>query len=715
MPQALQLPTSLQALQTLAYNLKWSWTSSTQDLFAEINPTLWRDSRSNPIEVLKKTEASRLAELAEDADFVKKVNDEQAALDAYMNETSPSLAGEAGNTLAQSIASMKGPVAYFSMEYGITESLPIYAGGLGVLAGDHTKSASDLNIPFVGIGLMYRSGYFEQSLDNDGMQQADYPERDFHNLPITPVLDGEGQPIILDIPLPYRKLFFRIWEAKVGRSTLYLLDTQLNTNREDDRELTSKLYGGDTNTRICQELLIGVGGVRALQAMGVDASVYHLNEGHAAFVGIERVRQQLEKEPNLSLQEAIDIVKNSQVFTTHTPVPAGHDRFMTDMVRPYLQELLPQSQHGHIPDLLELGLEYKDHMNSLFCMTVLALHTTRACNGVSKIHGDVSRKMWQHLWPQTDVNDVPIGHITNGIHAATWTSSTYSKIFDKYIGEGWGSHLVDDAAWNKVNDIPDAELWNARQDCKAALMDFARYRVHLQRSIRNESAEALEEAKSVLDPNAFTIGFARRFAPYKRATLIFSNPERLKTILNNTERPVQILFAGKAHPHNREGQALITTIHEFANKPEFKGKIFLVENYDMAVGRHLVQGVDLWLNNPTPPQEASGTSGQKVAFNGGVNLSILDGWWDEGYNSENGWAIGDGKLFEQVAQQNEHDVNSMYDLLENTIVPMYFDRDANGIPQNWLKVMRVAMQTLISPFNTHRMVRDYLVDIYNAS
>ncbi|TNE44794.1 MAG: alpha-glucan family phosphorylase [Deltaproteobacteria bacterium] len=715
MPQALQLPESLQALHTLAYNLKWSWTPSTQELFAQINPTLWKESRSNPVEVLKNTEESRLTELAADESFVAKVNAEHKALEAYLSDTAPSLAGEVGQGLAKGIESLSGPIAYFSMEYGITESLPIYAGGLGVLAGDHTKSASDLNIPFVGIGMMYRSGYFEQSLDENGLQQSLYPERDFSNLPVLPVLDGEGQPLILDIPLPHRKLFFRIWEAKVGRSTLYLLDTQLNTNREEDRELTAKLYGGDTTTRICQELLIGVGGVRALQAMGVNASVYHLNEGHAAFVGIERVRQAIEQDGSLSLEQAIEQVKGSQVFTTHTPVPAGHDRFMTDMVRPYFQALLPENQHGNIQDLLELGLEYKDHMNSLFCMTVLALHTCRACNGVSKIHGDVSRKMWQHLWPQSEADDVPIGHITNGIHAATWTSTTYSKLFDQYIGEGWESHLVDDAAWNKVNEIPAGALWDARQACKAALIDFARYRVRLQRSIRNESAEALEAANSILDPNAFTIGFARRFAPYKRATLIFSDSERLSAILNNSERPVQILFAGKAHPHNREGQALIQTIHDFAKKPEFAGKIVLLENYDMAVGRHLVQGVDLWLNNPTPPQEASGTSGQKVAFNGGVNLSILDGWWDEGYNGENGWAIGDGKLFDQVQQQNDHDVNSMYSLLENDIVPMYYNRDADGVPQEWIAKVRKAMQTLISPFNTHRMVRDYLTDIYAAN
>ncbi len=714
MPHALQLPESLQALHTLAYNLKWSWTPSTQELFAQINPTLWQESRSNPIEVLKNTDASQLAKLASDDSFVAKVNAEYEALEAYLADKAPSLAGEVGQGLAKGIESLSGPIAYFSMEFGITESLPIYAGGLGVLAGDHTKSASDLNIPFVGIGMMYRSGYFEQSLDENGLQQSHYPERNFNDLPVLPVLDGEGQPLILDIPLPQRKLFFRIWEAKVGRSALYLLDTQLNTNREEDRELTAKLYGGDTTTRICQELLIGVGGVRALQAMGVNASVYHLNEGHAAFVGIERVRQAIEKDGSLSLEQAIEQVKGSQVFTTHTPVPAGHDRFMTDMVRPYFQALLPKNQHGNIQDLLELGLEYKDHMNSLFCMTVLALHTSRACNGVSKIHGDVSRKMWQHLWPQSEADDVPIGHITNGIHAATWTSTTYSKLFDQYIGEGWERHLVDDAAWNKVSDIPAGALWEARQTCKAALIDFARYRVRLQRSIRNEPSEALEAANSILDPNAFTIGFARRFAPYKRATLIFSDSERLSAILNNSERPVQILFAGKAHPHNREGQALIQTIHDFTKKPEFAGKIVLLENYDMAVGRHLVQGVDLWLNNPTPPQEASGTSGQKVAFNGGVNLSILDGWWDEGYNSENGWAIGDGKLFDQVQQQNDHDVNSMYSLLENDIVPMYYDRDADGVPQEWIAKVRKAMQTLISPFNTHRMVRDYLTDIYVA-
>ncbi len=713
--QTLKLPSPLKPLRQLAYNLKWSWTPSTQALFSHIDQDLWQTSRNNPVTVLLNASPKRLEELAQDTAFCQQVAREHESLQNYLQTQEGGLEGEAGQALEKNLAVLRerGPVAYFSAEFGLHESLPIYAGGLGVLAGDHTKSASDLNIPFVGIGLMYRSGYFEQTLDTEGQQHAEFPQRNFQEMCIQPVLNEKDQPLILDIPLPGRSLFFGIWKAQVGRSTLYLLDTQLDSNTDLDQALTSQLYGGDTSTRICQEMLLGVGGVRALQALHIEPSVYHLNEGHAAFVGVERARQMISAEPSLSFKDAITAITRSQVFTTHTPVPAGHDRFTVETIQEYMKVLFSEEQHKYFPDLIDMGLEYKDHMNSMFCMTVLALHTARACNGVSKIHGEVSRKMWQHLWPSKAVEEVPIGHITNGVHAATWTSQSFHDLFTQHIDRHWDRQLGNPEIWAKARKIPTEELWKARQTCKQELIDFARYRIQLQRKKRNEPADALAEVEGFLNPDALTIGFARRFAPYKRATLILSDPERLAAILNHPEKPVQILFAGKAHPHNREGQALLQKIYQYSRMPEFSGKIIWLENYDMAVGRHLVKGVDVWLNNPTPPQEASGTSGQKVGLNGGLNCSILDGWWDEGYTKEsNGWAIGEGQLFDQKDQQNQHDANSLYTLLETKITPLFYDRDEQGIPQGWLNYSRSAMESLIAPFNTHRMVCDYLNDIY---
>lgn len=712
MQKPFKLPEALEPLRQLAYNLKWTWTPSTQALFAQINPLLWESSHHNPIAILTQTPSETLQAMTGDSGFVEAVQKEYASLQNYLEASVHETALDPSWIQDITQLQSRGPVAYFSAEYGIHESLPIYAGGLGILAGDHTKSASDLHIPFLGIGLMYRSGYFDQAITANGDQLVVYPKRDFSVLPVQPVLDDEGYPLILDIPLPQRKLFFRVWQAAVGRSILYLLDTNINTNREQDRELTSQLYGGDSTTRICQELLLGVGGVRTLHALKHTPSVYHLNEGHAAFVALELFRRHLKTDPTLSPEDTLHRVKDQLVFTTHTPVPAGHDRFMTDMVRPYLEALFPEHLHQHIPYFLQLGLEYQGHMNSLFCMTVLALHTSRKSNGVSKIHGDVSRQMWNYLWPNTPVEQAPIGHITNGVHAKTWISPTFAHLFETHLGAHWDQQQTQSSLWQNIDNIPASELWQARQTCKQQLLSFTRQQVKQQRLARHESAEAVASTETFLKPEALTIGFARRFAPYKRATLLFSDPERLNAIVNHPTRPVQFLFAGKAHPHNREGQDLVRTVFQFTQRPEFVGKIILLENYDMSIGRNLVRGVDVWLNNPTPPQEASGTSGQKVGFNGGLNFSILDGWWPEGFHGENGWSIGSGQLADSPEHQNQADVSSLYHILENQIVPLYYARDEHDLPQSWIQKIRNAMKTLLAPFNTHRMVHDYLRQIY---
>lgn len=707
MQKTLKLPEPLEPLRQLAYNLKWSWTPSTQALFSRINPDLWESSHHNPIAVLLQTSPDTLQSLTTDSLFVQAVRAEAKSLQEYLH---PPESLESHPAVSQ--LQKRGPVAYFSAEYGIHESLPIYAGGLGILAGDHSKSASDLHIPLIGIGLMYQSGYFEQAIAADGEQIVHYPQRDFSSLPVEAVLDEEGYPLILDIPLPHRKLFFRVWKASVGRSILYLMDTRINTNREQDRELTAHLYGGDSTTRICQEMLLGVGGVRTLHALKHAPSVYHLNEGHAAFVGLELLRRQLKEDPGMEPHQALPLVRERVVFTTHTPVPAGHDRFMTDMVRPYLEAMFPEHLQQHIPYFLQLGLEYKNHLNSLFCMTVLALNTARKSNGVSKIHGEVSRHMWNHLWPSTPAHEVPIGHITNGIHAQTWISSTFSDLFDKHLGIHWPTEQTLPSLWEKIANIPTEELWAARQTCKQRLVAFVRSRVKQQRMARHESPESIAAVEQFLNPQALTIGFARRFAPYKRATLLFSDLDRLRAIVNHPTRPVQFLFAGKAHPHNREGMDLVRRVFQITQHPDFVGKIILLENYDMAVGRNLVQGVDVWLNNPTPPQEASGTSGQKVGFNGGINVSILDGWWPEGYNGTNGWAIGSDHPLTQIEQQNHADVTSLYHTLETQVIPLFYERDNQDLPQAWLQKIRHALQTLLAPFNTHRMLQDYLHNIY---
>ena len=696
-----KIPTALRPLRELAYNLWWSWQPDAIALFEEMDTALWEKVYHNPVKLLRQIRQKRLQDLSEDKGFLGR-------MDAVLKHFEADLALPC---LEERGLSKTHPVAYFSAEFGLHESLQVYSGGLGILAGDHCKSASDLGVPLVGIGLLYKSGYFVQTLNAEGMQEASYPPIDFDNLPIQIVREKEGTEIRISLVIAGRKVAARIWEVKVGRTPLYLLDTDLAENEESSRLITSKLYGGGGDMRIAQEMLLGIGGVRALRSLGIDPAVYHINEGHAAFLALERLRELMQDE-GLRWEEALNVIAANQVFTTHTPVEAGHDRFDVQFfgrfVGPYIETLGVDFETAW-----RLGTIKASGYDEPFCMTILALRTCRLSNGVSKLHGEVSRKMWHAVWPAVPEDEIPIGHITNGVHADTWLSQSFRKLYERTLGPDRKAHHSDPAFWDRILQIPDEEVWQTHLERKQALVGFIRDRVAKQRLRVGESTAAIEKARKMLDPEALTIGFARRFAPYKRAELLFQDPQRLKAILQNPERPVQIIFAGKSHPHNQEGKDTLQKVYQFTRHPDFEGKIVFVEDYDTNVGRFLVQGVDLWLNNPIRPQEASGTSGQKVPLNGGLNLSILDGWWVEGYQGTNGWIIGGGVEYGSRRTQDLYDAQSLYDVLETQIVPLYYQHsERHGRPDGWIQRMKESMRTVIPVFNTHRMVSDYLQQMY---
>jgi len=690
-------------LKELSHNLWWAWNPHIIKLFRDLDPDAFRAANHNPVSVLAGFAPDRLEGLAKDAALRARVDSAHRELREYLS------AGRTWGSVHAGPMRVR-PVAYFSAEFGIHESLPVYSGGLGVLAGDHLKSASDLGLPLVAVGLFYRESYFRQRIGRDGWQHAEYVRSPSEMLPASPALAPDGNPIIVEVPLSRETLRAQVWEIAVGRNKLLLLDTDVDGNSEENRQLAARLYFGDQRIRIRQELLLGVGGVRALRAAGIHWGGLHLNEGHSAFATLEYTRFLMEQ-TGADFRTCAQEVAQSTVFTTHTPVDAGHDRFPPELVDDHLEPLrrsLGLSQH----EFLGLGrIRPEDHREAL-CMTVLAFKMSRYANGVSALHGRITRKSWQVLWPHHREDEVPVGHITNGVHVRTWLAPAMQELYAKHIGADWREHLADPRMWSRIDSVPDAELWETHRVLKAALVRFVRRRVAEQRRRNDYPEDLVAAAKDALDPEALTIGFARRFATYKRASLIFSDMPRLKRLFAAAGRPVQIVFSGKAHPADRPGQEVLRQVHEAAFDGELKNRVVFIEDYDINVGRHLVQGVDVWLNNPRRPQEASGTSGQKVLLNGGLNFSVLDGWWAEAYDGLNGFAIGDGITHVNVEEQDRRDAASLYDTLENAIIPAYYDRDDQGVPRGWIERMKRTIRTLGWRFNTDRMVIDYANNCY---
>jgi glycogen phosphorylase len=694
-------------LLDLSMNLWWSWNPATIKLFRDIDAQRFRESKHNAYQITRSLTKEQLGSLAEDAAFRARVDRAHRELRAYLSPSALTWASTHAAPLRVR------PVAYFSAEFGLHESLPIYSGGLGVLAGDHLKTASDLGLALVGVGLFYRESYFRQHIDREGQQHAEYVNFPAENLPATPVKGPDGRPLIIDVPLASDPLRAQVWTVNVGRNPLLLLDTDVPGNSDENRKLAARLYFGDQRIRIRQELLLGVGGIRALRAAGIKWGVLHLNEGHSAFATLEYARSLMESTGDEFWSVAKDVAQ-STVFTTHTPVDAGHDRFPPDLVDEHL-EPLRKSLRLSREEFLGLGRIRPDDPREALCMTVLAFKMSRHANAVSNLHGRVSRRSWQVLWPHHREDEVPVGHITNGVHVRTWLAIAMQDLYSHHIGPDWADRLVDPNMWARIDNVYDAELWETHRTLKANLVAFVRREVAKQRRRDGYPDDLVNMATTALDPDALTIGFARRFATYKRANLIFKDPARLRRILCNPDRPVQLVFSGKAHPADRPGQDVLRTVFQSTLDRELASRIVFVEDYDINVGRHLVQGVDVWLNNPRRPQEASGTSGQKVLLNGGLNCSILDGWWAEAYDGMNGFAIGDGTVSTNQEEQDRRDGEALYHVLENEVVPLYYDQDEFGVPHGWVARIKRAIKTLGWRFNTDRMVQDYARECYLPS
>lgn len=696
------LPKALTPLCDISRNYWWTWNEDHLTIFREMDPVLWERCSHNPVRMLEEVSYLRLAALATDVNYLATVNKTAQRFRDYM---------AAQNTWAQehlTHVNFEKPIAYFCAEYGLHESLHTYSGGLGMLAADHLKSASDLGIPMVAIGILYRQGYFQQRLDVSGWQGELYEDSDFAKLPISLVRDKENNPIKVEVKMRGRVVKACAWRVDVGRVPLFLLDTDLEENDPIDRWITAHLYGGNTDTRIAQEMVLGIGGVRLLRAIGLDPSVYHMNEGHAAFLTLELLREELNN--GTSFLDAEPKIREKCIFTTHTPVPAGHDAFSPDEMDIFFASYWPQLNLTR-DQFLTLGARRSGDAWERFNMTVLALRYARKSNGVSKLHGRVSREMWQVLYPEKSVEEVPIGSITNGVHARTWVAPLFGDLYNKYLGSDWGDHMSEPEIWEKVASIPDEELWERKEALRERLISFARHRILRSRRDRGESNERIQAVGTLLNPGILTIGFARRFSTYKRGDLILRDIERITRIFTHLEKPVQIIFAGKSHPRDDGGKRLIQKIVEWSNHPILCNRVAFIENYDAYVGRNMVQGVDLWLNNPRRPLEASGTSGQKVGFSGGLNLSVLDGWWPEGFNGENGWSIGQEIDGIDPELQDELDATSIYDRLEHEVIPLFYDRE-NGIPRRWIARVKEAMRTLNPIFNTDRMLIEYATELY---
>ncbi|MGB9284922.1 MAG: alpha-glucan family phosphorylase [Candidatus Sulfotelmatobacter sp.] len=699
------LPSSLLPLLEIAHNLRWSWDHAAIELFRRLDRDLWETSGHNPVLLLGMVDQAALQTAASDDSFLAHMRGVAERLKSYISGEGSWYIREHGKEKDDFL------VAYFSAEFGITECLSIFAGGLGVLAGDHLKAASDLGLPLIGVGLLYQQGYFRQYLNAAGWQQEAYEDNDFHTLPI------KLQPEIkVQVDFPQGPVSAQVWSVNVGRLKLFLLDTNTAENSPEDRKITYQLYGGDLEMRLKQEILLGIGGYRALEQIGLRPTVYHMNEGHSAFLGLERVVRLMETQ-NLSFKEARTLASASLIFTTHTPVAAGHDYFSPSLIERYFNGYL-QRLGINLPEFLGLGRKNPANNAEDFCMTVLALRLACFSNGVSKLHGAVSRRMWNHLWEEVPESEVPIGHVTNGVHFRSWVSFEMNQLYDRYLGPKWREEPSDPKLWERTESIPAGELWRTHERRRERLVAFARQRLHAQLLSRGAPQASVDEAEEVLSPDHLTIGFARRFASYKRANLLIRNPERLARILNDTARPVQIIYAGKAHPHDDTGKQLIQAIVDLARRPELRRKIVFLENYDMSSARCMLQGCDVWLNTPLRPLEASGTSGMKAQANGVLNLSTLDGWWDEAWELalrqgvDVGWAIGRGETYSDPSRQDDVEAEALYDVLEGQIIPAFYERRADGSPRKWIARMKSSIAALCPEFNMHRMVKQYANEYY---
>ncbi len=696
-----KIPAALAPLEEIAHNIWLSWNFEAIMLFIRLDYDVWLLSAQNPAKMLGMVSQDRYDELAQDDSYLAALKEVNAKFERYKR----------GETWYE--GSRAETLAYFSMEYGLDVSLPIYSGGLGILSGDHMKTASDMGLPLVGVGLLYRQGYFKQYLNPDGFQQESYPENDWYNMPVHRCLDKDGAAIKIAVSMAGRLIAAQIWEVKVGRSSLYLLDTNIEENSPEDRPITAALYGGDKETRIRQELLLGVGGIRALRALGVKVAATHMNEGHSAFLALERIRE-IMAERKFSFAEAAQAVLQTNIFTTHTPVPAGNERFGIDLMekyfRPWAQELGLEWK-----DFLALGRERPEDMNEPFCMTVLALKLSAYANGVSLLHGEVSREMWKGLWPGLPEGEVPIGAVTNGVHPRTWISHNMLELLDRYFGPRFYDEPANLEMWDRMDRISDEELWRTHERRRERLVVFARDRIKRAAKRAGAGEGALLRAEDALSPYALTLSFARRFATYKRGNLLLRDPDRLLRLLSNHDRPVQIIFAGKAHPHDLPGKELIKELVHFSRKDEVQSRIVFLEDYDMTMARYLTSGSDVWLNTPRRPLEASGTSGMKAGMNGVLNCSVLDGWWAEAYAKHGpsiGWAIGSGEMYADEELQDQIESEALYDLLEREIVPEFYQRGRDGLPREWIRMMKASMRTVGMEFSSHRMLKEYSERFY---
>ena len=699
-----QLPKRIEKLSEISNNLWWSWNTEFLRLFKIIDRDLWETCEKNPVKFLKLVSQDRLEQITKNTEFLKEYDKLSKQFEDYMNSKNTWFSNkypENKNDL----------IAYFSAEYGLDQTIPIYSGGLGILSGDHLKSASDLGIPLVAVGLLYKNGYFHQKINGYGDQEEEYNNIELSNLPINPVKDSNGEELTIYVKLEKRKVYLKVWQINVGRIKLYLLDSDIDQNNQEDREITLRLYGGDQEMRIKQEIILGMGGTNLLtRALKLNPTIYHMNEGHSAFLILELIKNII-KEKQVSFEVAKDIASSKTVFTTHTPVPAGNDIFPIELVEKYFKEFWPRLGLDR-EAFLKLGMKPCKELEHGFNMGILALKVAGKKNGVSKLHGAVSRELFGDVWPEIAANESPITYVTNGIHTCSWLAPSLKELYNKYLIPYWQDNIHNDEVWKNIDNIPNKELWGIHRQRKIKLLDIVKENTTNRLRRSGYSYEEINDITSKLNPDVLTIGFSRRFATYKRATLIFKDLERITQILNNQDKPVQLIFAGKAHPADKEGKGLIKRIHEISMMPQFKGKIFILENYNIAMSRYLVSGVDVWLNNPRRPMEASGTSGQKASVNGVINFSVLDGWWAEGYNQENGWTIGTNAEYDSYEEQDIADSQSMYNTLETKIIPMYYNRNEDKISETWMKIMKNSIISTGGKYSTARMLVDYTNNLY---
>ncbi|MHA1990506.1 MAG: alpha-glucan family phosphorylase [Candidatus Hodarchaeales archaeon] len=697
-----RIPSRISGLKDLAYNLWSYWNHDAINLWKELDDVLWLNSEHNPVSLLQKISDKQLLFRSKDPDFLKKY-------DFVINLYNSSVLTNNGSLwFNKQNFNSKDSIAYFSFEYGLHQSLPIYSGGLGILSGDYMKEASDLGVPLIAVGFMYPYGYFKQKIPSHGWQEAEYELLNFSTSPIFPVLDQDNKPLIFPIKIDKNTIYIRLWKIKVGNALIYLMDTNIEENTPWDRELSARLYSGDQEMRLRQEIVLGIGGIKILRKLGIQPKLYHMNEGHSAFLTLELLREEMEQ--GKSFDKAIESVKQKCVFTTHTPVPAGHDVFSYPLINQYFSEF--RNELGiSTEDFLDLASVDQEWGKS-FNMTVLALRLSRLANGVSKLNGEIANKMWKDLWIKKNINETPIIGITNGVHSESWVSPSMWEIYKNHLGFN-GEKISDkEELWRKIKDIPDETIWNAHHKAKTRLFYYIRDRVRKARIKKNLDAEQIISSGTLLDPEALTIGFARRFATYKRANLIFRDVERLKNMLSDPYKPIQFIFAGKAHPDDDLGKNMLQFVYNMTKKIDFESRIAFIEDYDIIVSKYLISGVDVWLNTPLKPHEASGTSGMKAAMNGVLNLSVLDGWWQEGYNYKNGWSIGNGESLDDKDEQDKLDADYLYQTLEEQVIPLYYQRDSDGIPRPWVKLMKESISTVTPKFSTQRMIKDYISKLY---